>query len=98
MLCLKWKFINSGNLIYLLNKVSVFQDRFAHRCFIFKSDFKEEEYRIRGGKGRERREGTARIRKKKGELEEKITIINSLNNLQPLWAVDNLRKSNKILN
>ena len=28
---------------------------------------------------------------------EKISIINSLNNLQPLWAVDNLKKSNKIL-
>ena len=28
---------------------------------------------------------------------EKISIINSLNNLQPLWVVDNLKKSNKIL-
>lgn len=28
---------------------------------------------------------------------EKISIINSLNNLQPLWSVDNLKKSNKIL-
>jgi hypothetical protein len=29
---------------------------------------------------------------------EKIFIINSLDNLQPLWAVDNLKKSNKIIN
>jgi hypothetical protein len=29
---------------------------------------------------------------------EKISIINSLDNLQPLWAVDNLKKSNKIIN
>ena len=28
---------------------------------------------------------------------EKISIINSLNNLQPLWAVDNLKKSNKLI-
>jgi hypothetical protein len=34
----------------------------------------------------------------KFDKSEKITIINSLNNLQPLWSVDNLRKSNKILN
>jgi len=29
---------------------------------------------------------------------EKLSIINSLDNLQPLWAADNLKKSNKILN
>lgn len=29
---------------------------------------------------------------------EKISIINSLDNLQPLWAVENLKKSNKIIN
>jgi hypothetical protein len=29
---------------------------------------------------------------------EKMSIINSLDNLQPLWAVDNLKKSNKIIN
>ena len=29
---------------------------------------------------------------------EKMFIINSLDNLQPLWAVDNLKKSNKIIN
>jgi len=28
---------------------------------------------------------------------EKMSIINSLDNLQPLWAVDNLKKSNKII-
>jgi hypothetical protein len=28
---------------------------------------------------------------------EKISIINSLDNLQPLWALDNLKKSNKLL-
>jgi len=27
----------------------------------------------------------------------KICIINSLDNLQPLWAADNLKKSNKII-
>jgi len=34
----------------------------------------------------------------KFDKSEKITIINSLDNLQPLWAKDNLTKSNKILN
>lgn len=29
---------------------------------------------------------------------EKICIINSLDNLRPLWALDNLKKSNKIIN
>jgi hypothetical protein len=29
---------------------------------------------------------------------EKMSIINSLDNLQPLWDVDNLKKSNKIIN
>lgn len=29
---------------------------------------------------------------------EKMSIINSLDELQPLWALDNLRKSNKIIN
>jgi len=29
---------------------------------------------------------------------EKMCIINSLDNLQPLWALDNLKKSNKIIN
>jgi hypothetical protein len=29
---------------------------------------------------------------------EKMSIINSLDNLQPLWAVDNLKKSNKLIN
>jgi hypothetical protein len=29
---------------------------------------------------------------------EKLCIINSLLNLQPLWAVDNLKKSNKLIN
>ena len=29
---------------------------------------------------------------------EKMSIINSLDNLQPLWAADNLKKSNKIVN
>ena len=28
---------------------------------------------------------------------EKISIINSLDNLQPLWAEDNLKKYNKII-
>lgn len=34
----------------------------------------------------------------KFDKSEKITIINSLDNLQPLWAKDNLMKSNKFLN
>ena len=29
---------------------------------------------------------------------EKLSIINSLDNLQPLWAKDNLKKSNKLIN
>lgn len=33
----------------------------------------------------------------KFDKSEKLSIINSLNNLQPLWAEDNLRKSNKTI-
>ena len=33
----------------------------------------------------------------KFDKSEKISIINSLDNLQPLWAKDNLTKSNKLL-
>ena len=33
----------------------------------------------------------------KFDKSEKISIINSLDNLQPLWAKDNLTKSNKFL-
>ena len=34
----------------------------------------------------------------KFDKSEKLSIINSLDNLQPLWAADNLKKSNKIIN
>lgn len=33
----------------------------------------------------------------KFDKSEKISIINSLDNLQPLWATENLTKSNKII-
>jgi len=29
---------------------------------------------------------------------EKVSTVNSLDNLQPLWAIDNLKKGNKIIN